>query len=141
MPVANAFAAPFTRSLPDCQNARVALIAMRRMGAHGLADAAAAHLLLMTFGPAFRRPLMLLRNLMNDLAANARGTIAIAPCCCTRMTAAEAALLAVLARSEREPEAARLLMADLLGHCAIDGALAAATAVTAAFADCGRPIG
>lgn len=141
MPAADAFAPPFTRALPDCQSARLALIAIRRMGAHGLADAAAAHLLLTAFGPAFRRPLVLLRALMADLAANARGTIAIAPCCCTRMTGAESALLAVLARAEREPEAARLLMADLLGHRAIDGTLAAATAVTAAFADCGRPIG
>lgn len=140
MTVANAFAPPFTRALPDCQNARLALIAVRRMGAHGLADAAAAHLLFTAFGPAFRRPLILLRTLMADLAANARGTIAIAPCCCIRMTGAESALLAVLARAEREPEAARLLMADLLGHRAIDGALAAATAVAAAFADCGRPI-
>lgn len=141
MTVANAFAAPFTRPLPDCQNARIALIAMRRMGTHGLTDAAAAHLLFIAFGPCFRRPLVLLRALMADLAANARGTIAIAPCCCTRMTGAETSLVAVLARSEREPEAARLLMADLLGHRAIDGTLATATAVSVAFADGGRPIG
>ncbi len=141
MPDANAFATPFTRPLPCCQNARVALVAMRRMGAHGLADAAAAHLMFMAFGPAFRRPLLLLRTLVADLAANARGTIAIAPCCCTRMTAAETALVTVLARNERDPETARLLMADLLGHRAVDGVLAAAAAVGASFADAGRPIG
>lgn len=140
MSVANAFAAPFTRALPDCQNARLALIAMRRMGSQGLADAAAAHLLFTAFGPAFRRPLMLMRVLMTDLAASARGTIAIAPCCCVKMTGAETALLAVLTRAEREPEAARLLLADLLGHRAVDGPLAAATAVAIAFADGGRPI-
>ena len=140
MSVANAFASTFTRALPECPNSRIALIATRRMGAHGLADAAAAHLLFTAFGEAFRRPLLLLRVLMTDLAATARGTIAIAPCCCVRMTGAESALLAIIARAEREPEAARLLLADLLGHRAVDGPLAAATAVAIAFADGGRPI-
>ncbi len=49
-------------------------------------------------------------------------------------------VIVVGAGSAGAPLAARLLMADLLGHRAIAGALAAATAVAAAFADCGRPI-
>ena len=127
-------------SLPLCANARLALFAVRRMGAHGLADARAAHALLTAFGESFRRPLTLLRAMMADLAASATASIAIAPCCCTRMTAAEAALLTVLTRAETQPEAARLLMADLLGVRHVDGVLASAAAVTAAFADAGRPI-
>jgi len=83
---------------------------------------------------------MLMRGLMADLASTATTSIAIAPCCCLRMTAAEGALLAVLARVETEPDSARLLMADLLGARRVDGVLASAAAVAAAFADGGRPI-
>ena len=126
--------------LPACANARIALFAMRRMGAHGLADARAAHALFTAFGEGFRRPLMLMRALMADLAASSTGTIAIAPCCCVRTTAAEAALLTVLARVETRSDVALLLMADLLGTRRVDGVLASAAAVAAAFADAGRPV-
>lgn len=128
-------------ALPDCANARIALFAIRRMGAHGLADACAAHTLFTAFGQGFRRPLILMRALMADLAGAAAGQIAIAPCCCARMTSAEAALLTVLARVETAPDMARFLMADLLGVRRVDGVLASAAALTAAFADDGRPIG
>ncbi|WP_380778316.1 DUF6628 family protein [Sphingomonas sp. R86520] len=126
--------------LPPCENARIVLFAMRRMGAHGLADARAAHTMVTAFGQGFRRPLVLLRALMADLAATSAGTIAIAPCCCARATPAEAAMLSILARIETAPETARLLMADLLGVRRVDGVLASAAAVAAAFADEGRPI-
>lgn len=126
--------------LPNCPNARLALFAIRRMGAHGLDDAAAAHALFTGFGRGFRRPLLLMRALMAELAATAAGSIAIAACCCPRMTAAEEVLLSVLARAETEPDAARLLLADLLSVRRADGALATAAALAAAFADEGRPI-
>ena len=125
---------------PACGSARIALFAMRRMGANGLEDAGAAHCLFSNFRQDFRRPLLLLRACMADLAGVANGPIAIAPCCCPRMTGAEAALLAVLSRVEGQPEAAHLLLADLLGARRIDGVLASAAAVAAAFADAGRPI-
>jgi len=137
-PAAATAALPHT--LPECGNARLALFAMRRMGAHGLADARAAHALFTAFGQGFRRPLVLTRALMADLASAAAGTIAIAPCCCARMTHAEAALLSVLARVETRPANARLLLADLLGVARVDGVLASFAAVAAAFADEGRPI-
>ena len=126
--------------LPPCENARIALFAMRRMGAHGLADARAAHTMFTAFGQSFRRPLVLLRALMADLAGTSAGTIAIAPCCCARMTPAESAMLSILARVEVAPESARYLMADLLGVRRVDGVLASAAAVAAAFADEGRPV-
>ncbi len=126
--------------LPACPNARIALFAMRRMGANGLSDARAAHVLFTAFGQGFRRPLILLRALMADLAGAASGTIAIAPCCCARMTPAESALLTILGRIEYAPDAARLLMADLLGVRRVDGVLTSAAAVAAAFADEGRPV-
>lgn len=133
-------AAALPHMLPACPHARIALFAVRRMGAHGLADARAAHTLFTVFGQDFRRPLVLMRALMADLATHATGQIAIAPCCCGRMTAAEAALMTILAQMEVAPEKARFLMADLLGVRRIDGVLASAAAVSAAFADEGRPI-
>ena len=113
---------------------------MRRFGAHGLTDARAAHALFTGFGQSFRRPLVLLRALMADLAATAQGPIAIAPCCCARMTSAEAAMVTVLARVETAPDTARLLLSDLLGVRRADGVLASAAAVAVAFADEGRPV-
>ncbi len=127
-------------ALPVCENARIALFAIRRMGANGLSDARAAHLLFTAFGRDFRRPLVLLRALMADLAGTASGTIAIAPCCCARMTPAENALLTILSRIDYAPDTARLLMADLLGVRRVDGVLASAAAVSAVFADEGRPV-
>ena len=126
--------------LPACPHARIALFAIRRMGAHGLADARAAHTLFTVFGQDFRRPLILMRTLMADLASHASGQIAIAPCYCARMTVAEAALMTILAQMEMAPGKAHFLMSDLLGVRRVDGVLASAAAVSAAFADEGRPI-
>jgi hypothetical protein len=126
--------------LPNGVNARIALFAIRRMGAHGLADARAAHALFTAFGEMFRRPLVLLRTLMADLASTATGSIAIAPCCCARMTHAEAALVDVLARGTDDPARARLLLADLTGVRHVDGLLATVAVLASAFADAGRPI-
>ena len=133
-------AAALPHMLPPCANARLALFAVRRMGAGGLADAHVAHAFVGGFGEAFRRPLILMRALMAELAATSAGPIAIAPCCCARMTPAEGALLTVLARAGTAPEIARLLLADLLGIRRIDGVLTSAMAVAQAFADAGRPI-
>ena len=127
--------------LPPCPNARVLLFAMRRMGAHGLADARAAHAIFTLFREGFRRPLTLLSTLMADLAGTAAMPIAIAPCCCARMTTAEAGLLAVIGQVETTPDKAALLLSDLLGLRRADGVLASAAALAAAFADEGRPIG
>ncbi|MFL0413829.1 DUF6628 family protein [uncultured Sphingomonas sp.] len=127
-------------ALPICPNARLALFAMRRIGAHGLADARAAHAVFTAFGEGFRRPLVLLRAFMADMASAAARPISIAHCCCSRATPAEAALLTVLARVECYSETSRLLLADLLGIRNVDGVLASAAAVAAAFADEGRPI-
>ena len=110
------------------------------MGAHGLHDARASHTLFTAFGEGFRRPLVLLRALMTDLAGTAADTIAIAPCCCARMTTAERALLTILARVETAPDSARFLLADLLGVRRVDAVLASAAAVAMAFADDGRPV-
>jgi hypothetical protein len=127
--------------MPDCDNARLALFAMRRIGAHGLNDAVAAQALVHGFGRDFRRPLTLIRALMADLASSSTMPIAIAPVCCGRMTPSERMLVTILARCETQPDSAAMLLGDLLGVRRADGVLASATAVAAAFADAGRPIG
>lgn len=133
--------AALPHAMPPCRNAQVALFALRRMGAFGLADAHVAHAFVGSFGESFRRPLILMRVLMAELAETATLPIAIAPCCCGRVTPAEQALLTVLSRADTAPDTARLLLADLLGNRRIDGVLASASAVAQAFADAGRPIG
>lgn len=140
LPATTTTLAALPYALPECGNARVILFAMRRMGAHGLGDARAAHALFTAFGEAFRRPLMLIRGMMADMAASAAVPIAIAPCCCARMTPSERALLSIIARVETRVDNARLLMQDLLGQRHVDGVLASAAAVAAAFADEGRPV-
>jgi hypothetical protein len=137
LPVA---ANPLPHPLPGCANAQIALFAMRRMGAFGLADARAAHAMLRHFGVHFRRPLTLMRAFMHDMAANSAVSLQIAPCCCGRMTSAEAAMLTVLARVEDTPETARLLLGDLLALRRPDGVLASAQALARAFDDAGCPI-
>ncbi len=125
---------------PPCENARIALFAIRRLGTHGLSDASAAHAFFIAFGKGFRRPLTLARAMMSDIAATSTMSISIAPCCCPRVTASEQALLTIIARVEHDRESASLLMADLLGHRRVDGVLASVAAVAAAFADEGRPV-
>lgn len=125
---------------PECGNARLALVAVRRMGARGLGDAAVLHNFLRHFGAGYHRPLTLMRAFVADLSAVATGAIAIAPCCCPRMTAAEAAMLRSLVDVGDRPELARLLLADLLGARRVEGVMASAAAVAQAFADAGRPI-
>jgi hypothetical protein len=125
--------------LPDCPHARLALFTVRRMGAHGLADAQAAMAMLDIFGLSFRRPLLLTRIFLSELAATARRTIAVAPCCCLRMTGSEQELLVLLA-ANADPAGLRLTARMLLGSREVDNVLATAAAVSAAYADAGRPL-
>jgi hypothetical protein len=127
--------------LPDAQGDRLLLLAIRRMGAHGLADAHAANTFLLAFGSGFRRPLVLARAFMAELAATATATIAIAPCCCARMTWAEDALITAIGHAERRPDVTRLLLADVMAERRADAIVASAAALSAAFADAGMPIG
>jgi len=143
MPEPNPAAAlvhPLPHMLPEDNNARLALFAIRRLAAQSLNDALAAHCFMTVFGECFRRPLVLMRAFMQELAATATQPIAIAPCCCPRTTPSEAALLAVLSRASSAPCTAWILLADQLGARDVGAVLACAEAVAAAFADAGRPI-
>lgn len=135
------FTHPLPHALPDDANARLALFAIRRLGAHGLADAHVANAFVTHFGEGFRRPLVLIRAFMHELAATATQPIAIAPCCCPRATPSEAALINVLTRAARAPCTAWILLADQLATRDVGAVLACAEAVAGAFADAGRPLG
>lgn len=132
-------AARLVAELPDDASARLLLFTIRRMGAHGLADAHAALAVVNAFGLGFRRPLLLTRAFLADLAGAARRTIAIAPCCCSRVTGSEQELLALLI-GDVDTISRRLTARMLLGARQVDHVLASATAVAAAYADAGRPL-
>lgn len=140
----SAATATITAALPAIQpedpGARLLLFGVRQMGANGLNDASAAHAFLVAFGKEFRRPLVLLRALMADMAAVSDGPIQIAPWCCPRMTGAEATVLAVLARARTNAPAARMLLRDLLGIRDANGIFATARVLSNSFADLGLPL-
>jgi hypothetical protein len=125
----------------DDPAARLVIYGLRRMGAHGLDDASAAHAFMTAFGKDFRRPLILLRTLVHELGTSSAYPIQIAPWCCPRLTGSEAAVLAVIERSLPNEPAAALLLADLLGVRDAHGPLATATALAIAFADLALPLG
>ncbi|WP_294054594.1 DUF6628 family protein [Sphingomonas sp.] len=128
---------------PEDAGARLFLFGVRQMGAHGLQDAAAAHAFITAFGKSFRRPLVLMRLLVQELSTASAQPIQIAPWCCRRMTGPEAALLGAVGHARHNRRAAAYLLADMLGvgdaGIAV-GPLAAATAVAQAFADYGLPL-
>jgi hypothetical protein len=127
--------------LPDDRGARVLLLAIRRMGAYGLKDAVMAQHFLTLFGTRFRRPLMLTRIMLSELAQAASTPIQIAPCCCPRMTSAERAVVDAASRILDNPLAARLLIADLLDTAHPNGVVASVAAMAEAYRDTGVPIG
>jgi hypothetical protein len=128
------------RIQPEGPGPRLLLFGVRQIGASGLYDAATAHAFVTAFGKGFRRPLLLLRTLMAEMSAAASGPIQIAPWCCARVTANEGALLDLVALSTVDPRRARVLLAGLLGARQVDGILATAAGLSAAFHDLGLPL-
>ena len=129
-----------TQPAPDCPYAALLLFTMRRMAAGGLDDAYAAHALLTGYGVGFRRPLVLLRAFMAEAARVSSVRIAVAPCCCRRMTAAEAVLLGALAAATARPHETHEALRRLLGVRSCLGLVTSAQAVGTAFADMGTPL-
>jgi hypothetical protein len=117
---------------------RLLLYCLRRMGAHGLNDAHAASAMLAAFGASYRRPLIMLRVFVQETAQMASRRISIAGCCCMRMTFDEARLLDAITTAESDMRNAALLLRQAMGTEHSLGALCAAKAVQAAFADLGR---
>ncbi len=125
---------------PEENGGRILLQAIRRIGVGGLNDAHAAHQLIGAFGLSFRRPLVLVRALMAELARASQNSIMIAPSCCCRMTEAESALVGAVAAAIDQPGAAHRAFCQLCGVQSAIGILSSAQAVAQAFADLGRPI-
>lgn len=125
---------------PEGRDAQLMLFAIRRVAAGGLNDAHVANAFIAHFGLAYRRPLVLLRALMAEMSRVSRLKIMVAPCCCPRMTAAEASVLTAVATAVAEPHGAHDLLRATLGIDNCLGALSSAQALGQAFADLGRPL-
>lgn len=104
--------------LPDSQLQRATLIILRRMAIHGIRDAQASLLAMERFGLGFRRPLVLMRCLIIEIARGSRRTIRIAPCCAPGMTQDEGLLLDSITGGGEAP------MLALMDAAEDDGSLA-----------------
>lgn len=128
------------RPIPGGYGNRLFLYVMRRMAAAGVNDAHAANAMLGAFGRSYRRPLILMRAMMLELARSSSRKILIAPCCCARMTADEATLIESVGTALRDPHAAFDHLVTLLGNDHALGALSCLQAVAQAHDDLGRPL-
>jgi uncharacterized protein DUF6628 len=126
--------------VPASPYRRLLLFAIRRMAVGGIDDAHAAHAIFTGFGLGYRRPLVLVRALMAELARVAATKLTVGPCCCPRMTCDEAMLLDLIAESPADPEHVHGAMSAMLQVRTCLGALMSAQAVAAAFHDLGMPL-
>jgi len=125
---------------PASQTARILVFAIRRMATFGLNDAHAAHAALSHFGLSYRRPLVLIRTLMAEMARASQQTVMVAPCCCARITRDEASLLSALGSANSDPAHTHFLFADLMGTPDCLGAVTTAQAIAQACQDLGKPL-
>ena len=128
------------RPMPTGYGNRLFLFVMRRMASAGVNDAHAANAMLGAFGRSYRRPLVLMRAMMLELARASSRKILVAPCCCARLTADEGMLMQATGEALRDPNAAYEQLSDLLGNDHALGALTCMQAVAQAHADLGRPL-
>lgn len=126
--------------LPEHEDLRLVLRIVRRMAAHGLRDAQAALLAIDGFGQGFRRPLVLLRAYVAELAQISRRRITVAPSCALRMTMDEARLIGVLATAAHNPACAREHLRAITDRHDVSNPLSAALAIASALSDLGRPL-
>jgi hypothetical protein len=119
---------------------RLLLIAMRRMGAHGLRDASAALLLFDRFGLHFQRPLVLLRAYVMELARASQRQIVLAPCCAGRMTEDEGRMIAALALALTNPVESHRQLGRLCAAAAVDQPLSICLMLAQTLADLGQPL-
>ncbi|MFD1103761.1 DUF6628 family protein [Sphingobium olei] len=128
------------RPMPGGYGNRLFLFVMRRMASSGVNDAHAANAMLGAFGRSYRRPLILMRAMMLELARVSSRKILVAPCCCARMTADEGLLMQAAGIALRDPNSAYEQVSALLGNDHALGALTCLQAVAQAHADLGRPL-
>ena len=113
---------------------------MRRMASAGVNDAHAANAMLGAFGRSYRRPLVLMRAMMLELARASSRRIMVAPCCCARITPDEARMMEATGLALRDPNQAYDQVSALLGNDHALGALTCLQAVAQAHSDLGRPL-
>lgn len=128
------------RPIPAGYGNRLFLFVMRRMASAGVNDAHAANAMLGAFGRSYRRPLVLMRAMMLELARASSRRIMVAPCCCARMTADEAMIMEATGLALRDPNQAYDQVSALLGNDHALGALTCLQAVAQAHSDLGRPL-
>jgi hypothetical protein len=126
--------------MPTDSMQRITLFALRRMASQGIRDAYAANLFFNRFGLHFRRPLVLMRAFMVELAQTSQRTITIAPCCALRMTADEGRIVGVLATAASNPANAAKYLCELADSRSVSQPLSAAAAFNDALADLGQPL-
>ncbi|MGV3480677.1 MAG: DUF6628 family protein [Sphingobium sp.] len=129
-----------TRPLPGGRSDRILLFAVRRIAVHGLDDAHAAHAIFAHFGLGYRRPLVLIRAMMAEIARASVLTVMVAPCCCTRMTKHEAVLLSAIEAGLDDAPRANAMLGELMGTHDTLGVLTTAQAVAQSFFDLGKPL-
>ena len=112
--------------LPERRMERSILFAVRRMAAHGIHDVSATWLMIDLFSTRFRRPLVLLRAFLLELAHAASGSISIAPCCAPRMTEDEGLLMLTLSAASNDRAAAEDALVRLTGSTFVFEPLSAA---------------
>lgn len=125
---------------PDGRDLRALLFVIRRMAIHGLNDAHASHALFCRFGRQYRRPQLLLRAFLLDVARSSLNRLHIAPCCSWRMTSEEAMLLESLCLARCHSEQCFEILSACLGTTNCLGLISSAQAVNQAFADLGCPL-
>ncbi|MDI1295377.1 MAG: hypothetical protein PSY12_05750 [bacterium] len=128
------------RPMPGGYGNRLFLFVMRRMATAGVNDAHAANAMLGAFGKSYRRPLILMRAMMLELARASSRRILVAPCCCARMTNDEGVMMQAIGDALRDPRNAYAQVTSLLGNDDALGALTCLQAVAQAHADLGRPL-
>ncbi|MCP1469798.1 hypothetical protein J3E64_001480 [Sphingobium sp. OAS761] len=128
------------RPMPGGYGNRLFLFAIRRMAAAGVSDAHAANAMLGAFGRGYRRPLVLIRAMMLELARASSRKILVAPCCCARMTVDEATIMQTAGIALANPKSAFEDISHLLGSPQALGALTCIQAVAQSFTDLGRPL-
>jgi hypothetical protein len=128
------------RPLLSTSGGRLFLFVIRRMAAAGVNDAHASSALLGNFGISYRRPLILMRAMMLELARVSNRKILVGPCCYAGMTDDEARLTRIMAMGQQEPKTAYDELSVMLDSDAVLGALTCAQAVAQSYADLGCPI-
>lgn len=128
------------RPIPGGYGNRLFLYAVRRMAVAGVNDAHVANAMLGAFGRSYRRPLVLMRAMMLELARASSRRIMLAPCCCARMTGDEALLMQAVGEALGDPRTAYACAGEMLENDHALGALTCMQAVAQSYADLGRPL-